>query len=557
MFDWLDDWWRGLFESGGGGGGGTVGMYAWNQGMSQYGVIGQYLGAYAAVRSDMADLQHPFSNSRNDEERRHWGPASINGQDYYVRSDDDGLVDMTQGVPIDRPLSLGREGGQREPRTRLVNDPNLIADNTPNSSPFGYPELQPEKSAPRGEIFLDLGPDRPPTAQDFPAPAPGAGYKPRQEDNSPHGGSSYRPADEWTPPGQRGTFGTGSSSPSPPETSAIAEPTPIPPSWNSPESAPTPTPAAPPPNSPSNVVNLPEVTVYGKIPFEPNVSVPGAYERANSVGRIEWPDLVGLARGAWNGLFSASQTLERLAFESAAGPIYGPLVTPLVEPLIKRTDAFKVSIGPDQGAGALIGEHVAENLVFEALPFLPQIAQAGSRALKSARLADMLVAPVFWFTGAGGIGARGGRYARLLRTTGAVPVYRFVGWTPVTSEAAWARYQAGVGSPWEAVFEVNQGGQTRQILVDHLALGSRKELSSIVEAKFGNMGQMWIPEREAHILQQAHEYLALREALGFKDVRYVVSTPLGADRLTMVFAREFPQAVTDKLLTVEFQPMRW
>jgi hypothetical protein len=565
MFEWLDEWWRGVSE-GGGGGGGTVGMYAWNLGMSQYGYIGQYLGAYAAVRSDMADLEHPFSGYGPDMERRSWERVQINGQDYYVRTDSDGVYDLTNLVPVGPPGSGSGSGGSR---ASLLKDPNLIADNSALPARFGAPETQPEKlGAPRGEVSIDLGPEGPPpSARDWSSVVPGVERKPRQDDNAPHGGSSYAPADEWMPPGERRpVYGPSSSSQSSSEPTSVAGPSTPSRSWNSPESPPSLPPAGPPPPSmsaepprpsSSNVINLPEVTVYGKIPFEPNVSVPGAYERANRVGRIEWTDLVGFARGAWNGLFSASQSLERLVFESSAGPLFGPLVTPLLEPLIKRSDAFKLSIDPDQGAGALIGEHISENLVFEALPFLPQIAQAGGRALKGARVADMLATPVFWFTGAGGIGSRGGRYARLLRARSAAPVYSFVGWTRITSEAAWARYQAGVGSQWEAVFEINQGGTTRHILVDHLALQSRKELSSIVEAKFGDMGQMWIPEREAHILQQAREYLALREALGFKNVRYVVSTPLGAERLNIVFAREFPSAVQNSLLTVEFQPMRW
>lgn len=557
--EWLDVWWRSLWEEGTGEGGTSVGMYAWNLGMSQYGYIGQYLGAYGAVKSDMADLQHPFSGY---DLGREPSPATrSNRRDMDAPISNAEVYDFTGGG----------DTGSGTSSARLVNDPEATADNSslPPINQWYEPYLQPpEKTgAPRGEIGLDTGPDRPPpSAEDWLSAAPGSTGR-RAQDYSPHGGSSYRPADDWMPPGQRAVYGPGSSSASsadvpnsvpnrPPADGpgTGSAPSPPPPTLIPPSASTSPdVPAA----HSSKVITLPEFTVYGKIPFEPAVSVPGAYERAKSVGRIEWPDLVGLARGAWNGLFSATQNLQRLTYERAAGPILDPLITPLMEPLIKRSDRFKLSIAPEEETGALIGEQISENLLFEALPFLPQIAQTGRRVLKGARFADMLLTPVFWFSGAGGIGSRGGRYPRLLRARSAAPVYRFVGWTRITSEAAWARYQAGIGSQWEAVFEISEGGKTRQILVDHVALNARKELSSLVEAKFGNMGQMWIPEREAHILQQARDYLALREALGFKNVRYVVSTPLGADRLNMVFAREFPRAVQDNLLILEFQPMRW
>lgn len=560
--EWLDVWWRSLWDEGTGEGGTSVGTYVWGVGMSQIPYIGPYLGAYAGVRDDMADLRHPFSGYGLGRESRNSERRGTNGGGSDVWGDKDGLPDRTRLVEVG---SAGSSVGADRSRQSLLTNPDLIADNSGLTTRYGWWEGdQPEKwGGPRGENLLDSGRQRAPlTAQDLPS-IPGAPRKPREHHNAPHGGSSYAPADDWVPPGERRpVHGTGSSSSPASETTPPARPSSPSQTWSGPQSPPA-TPPPPPvtsvPSQPasSNSVTLPEVTVYGKIPFQPNVSAPGAYERANRVGRIEWSDVVGFARGAWNGLFSATQELQRLTYERAAGPLLDPLVTPLAEPLIRRSDSFKLSIDPDQATGALIGEQISENLVFEALPFLPQIAQTGRRVLKGAHFADMLLTPVFWFTGAGGIGSRGGRYARLFRARSAAPVYRFVGWTRITSEAAWARYQAGIGSQWEAVFEISEGGKTRQILVDHVALNARKELSSLVEAKFGNMGQMWIPEREAHILQQARDYLALREALGFKNVRYVVSTPLGADRLNMVFAREFPRPVQDNLLIVEFQPMRW
>jgi tRNA G26 N,N-dimethylase Trm1 len=101
----------------------------------------------------------------------------------------------------------------------------------------------------------------------------------------------------------------------------------------------------------------------------------------------------------------------------------------------------------------------------------------------------------------------------------------YVGQTPVLTDASWAEYQIrATGTAVEDVFRVTENGVTRDVMVDAVTH------PYLVEAKFGDMGQMWNLEREAHVMQQAANYLKIMDAWGMRGVRYAVSTELGAQR---------------------------
>jgi RHS repeat-associated protein len=143
---------------------------------------------------------------------------------------------------------------------------------------------------------------------------------------------------------------------------------------------------------------------------------------------------------------------------------------------------------------------------------------------------------------AGGVGA------------GSFPVQRaprvqHVGKTPVLADSLWAKYQRyATGTRFEAIFRLMTGRRNRDVLADALTN------SYIAEAKFGNMGQMWNPEKEEQIIAQARAYLEIADALGLRGVRYMVSTTLGTSRLRMRFRREFPAAVRARTLSVWWVP---
>ena len=90
---------------------------------------------------------------------------------------------------------------------------------------------------------------------------------------------------------------------------------------------------------------------------------------------------------------------------------------------------------------------------------------------------------------------------------------QYLGTTPLLErEADWARYQVNATRTRnEAVFRITYAnGNQKIVLADRYNRGSR----SILEAKYGNMGQMWDPTRELHIVGQAHTYLGITRLLG-------------------------------------------
>ena len=77
----------------------------------------------------------------------------------------------------------------------------------------------------------------------------------------------------------------------------------------------------------------------------------------------------------------------------------------------------------------------------------------------------------------------------------------------------------------------------------------------IQEAKLGNMGQMFNPTREAHIIRQARNSLDIATVTGGR-VRYAVSTELGASRLRQRFGWEFPAEMGSGQVWIDWVPWR-
>lgn len=158
-----------------------------------------------------------------------------------------------------------------------------------------------------------------------------------------------------------------------------------------------------------------------------------------------------------------------------------------------------------------------------------------------------------WFlmsAGGGGFGnvRRTARVVALTRARTIVNV-EYLGKTSMTqTDAAWARYQIfATGSRKESVFRVTTAdGKVRLVFADSY----HQAQAMITEAKYGNMGQMFNPDREAHIIDQARTYLDLTTG----RVRYVVSTELGATRLNQRFSLEFPEAMASERMSVEWVP---
>jgi RHS repeat-associated protein len=125
--------------------------------------------------------------------------------------------------------------------------------------------------------------------------------------------------------------------------------------------------------------------------------------------------------------------------------------------------------------------------------------------------------------------------------------YQFVGETPVISDAAWARAQISLtGSRTEYVFNrISSRGKVRQILIDAID-------GPAIEAKYGNMGQMWNPQRYEHIIRQSHDYIDISRTFGLPGVQYRVSTELGAVRLLSAFTLEHAEHLRSGFLVVRW-----
>ncbi len=173
--------------------------------------------------------------------------------------------------------------------------------------------------------------------------------------------------------------------------------------------------------------------------------------------------------------------------------------------------------------------------------------------------AKSLTLTPFWFFMSAGGGKGSARalaraFAAQRRAASQVRRVQYLGTTPLLErEADWARYQvAATRTRNEGVFRITYAnGEQKIVLADRFNRGSRR----ILEAKYGDMGQMWDPTRQVHIIGQAHNYLSITRAIG-GDVGYLVSSERGAQRLTQRFALEFPAEMGSGQLWIDWVPWR-
>ncbi|MEC5218405.1 hypothetical protein RCH09_003374 [Actimicrobium sp. GrIS 1.19] len=524
-FDWFDDIFSGASSSdggsGGGGGGGSFAHFALGEFAAQVPYIGPYLGFYLAGHEDLSELTNfPEPGERSS--------ADSTGTDRLDRNE------------------FGIDDGADH---NLLRNPNLLAENAATKvsvEPWMNAPITPAWAG--QEIMIDTG--APPRAQTQPAQA------------------QPPPIDEVIVRGVR----PDRSKASPPiQLPSSSHRAPYRPSESRPERQ----------GPPRTETKAPEAQWTQEIfisaepsPFDREESDPEALARAEGRGRIEWGDLVQLGRGGVNGLISAGQQLARIGLYGAAGQGLGPIQSPYAEEVIRSVDKYRLSIDPRYGGGGIIGEQLAENLAFEGLPLAPQLGKLASRALRS----EHVVAPVFWFLGAGGMGgsSRASRALRLAaRDTGPAnrlvsiseraagfrsvsdpsKTYVHLGDTPARTDQAWGRYQTEItGSSTESVIGiVDKNGNlvgTRQLDTSLTGLEGK-----VPEAKYGNMGQLYNPERYEHFVGQSQFLIDFARSSGRPGVEYRVSSQLGTARLYAVFTYLHPEQLRSGFLTVGWFPI--
>jgi len=187
-----------------------------------------------------------------------------------------------------------------------------------------------------------------------------------------------------------------------------------------------------------------------------------------------------------------------------------------------------------------------------ALRALPGLRRAAMPWAKS-----LLLTPV-WFSMSAGGGGGGRSLARVFavqgRSASRVRRVEYLGTTPLLErDADWARFQVfATRTRNESVFRITYAnGQQRIVYADRAQPTGR----AIFEAKKGNMGQMFNPTREAHIIGQANNYLDITAVTGGR-VGYLVSTELGASRLAQRFGLEFPAEMASGQLWIDWVPWR-
>lgn len=188
-----------------------------------------------------------------------------------------------------------------------------------------------------------------------------------------------------------------------------------------------------------------------------------------------------------------------------------------------------------------------------ALRTLPGISRAALPWAKS-----LLLEP-FWFVMSAGSGGGNARslarvFSAQARVASRVRNVEYMGTTPLIQRSAdWARYQTfATRTRNEGVFRITYANGRQQIvLADRFNPGSR----TILEAKYGDLGQMWNPTREAHIMGQATNYIDISRVMGGRT-GYLVSTELGAERLTTRFMLDFPSEMASGQLWVDWVPWR-
>jgi hypothetical protein len=123
----------------------------------------------------------------------------------------------------------------------------------------------------------------------------------------------------------------------------------------------------------------------------------------------------------------------------------------------------------------------------------------------------------------------------------------------VIAGSDWANFQIySTGSRYERVVRItHKNGLQRIVRLDHFDPVEE----SIMEAKHGNMGQMFKLDREAFIIDQAQTHLDIADFKGWQgSIRYPVSTAMGTERLIERFSSEFPGPMSTGRLRVYWEP---
>lgn len=298
----------------------------------------------------------------------------------------------------------------------------------------------------------------------------------------------------------------------------------------------------------------------------------GGVTAAASLVALFWWNPVGWVAGASLALAVAGGVAVTAASAVQLGSSYAGATTPEVDVQMNRATSAALGVSSLGGLGGAVigtvGSGDAEG--FETGAFyggLTEIAITLPGALRGIPglwnsavpwIKSLLLSPMWFMVGAssGGTNVRG--MARILSRSGRlssrVSAVEYLGTTPlIERDADWARYQIfSTRSRNEAVFRLTYAtGEQRIVLADRFAVRS----GLITEAKYGDMGQMWKPEREAHIISQAQTYLDISNALELGGgIRYVISSERGATRLTQRFSSEFPEAVSSGQLWVDWVP---
>lgn len=303
----------------------------------------------------------------------------------------------------------------------------------------------------------------------------------------------------------------------------------------------------------------------------------GAASLAVGLVVLFWWNPVGWVAGASLALAIAAGAAASTASAVQLGASYGGDSSPQQDADMSRAVSAMLAFGSVGGVvGSVIGTVAADDpqagfetggLVgglgegaFGLATALPGALRA-LPGLRSAALPwgkSLLLTPIWFAMSAGGGGGRARTLARLFavqgRAASRVRSVQYLGTTPLLErEADWARFQiAATGSRNEGVFRITYAnGEQKIVLADRFKPRSQ----TILEAKYGDMGQMFNPTRETHIIGQANNYIDIATATGGR-VGYLVSTERGAARLMQRFKGEFPEQMASGQLWIDWVPWR-
>jgi hypothetical protein len=131
-----------------------------------------------------------------------------------------------------------------------------------------------------------------------------------------------------------------------------------------------------------------------------------------------------------------------------------------------------------------------------------------------------------------------------------VTTVEYLGAFPMqTRTPAWARFQIdATGSTREAAFRITRAnGKVSLVMADSY----RAQQRLLLEAKLGDLGQMFNSYRAKHIMTQAQNYLDIASATDSRVI-YLVSSRLGASRLQQRFGLDFGQQIASGQLEIHW-----